>query len=207
MLNLNTNVSLVHKLTHGYFIASKYLSGKLQREVVLTIYDSVIGQSASAYMFLSDSKVVLVISSNLGDLPSSLYEIEKSDKFEIIEQADLKKVLNSPESEQNLLIKTSHPISWIRLNSRFLLLTDIKADALYGTYRWNMLTFVWVGAKYREEQKNLLTMISAILNEKPFPSIKPVSGMSGTLAKINIYGMILILLAFASFIVFAILNK
>lgn len=185
-----------HKSTHGYFLAKNLFRGIFRREVFLTVYDSKINKSCYGYLFLCDDSVFLSIIGNLSN-DSGIYKLESSDFLKIIDdEIKLKQIINATNSgERYANVSSANEICYLSLNNKYLLLINIQSDSVYyptiasGAYSVKYLNH----GDYIIKVKNLVSVISNILNKQAIASYPPIHGISAIVSNLIIYSQVFVM--------------
>lgn len=205
---LEQNLSFFQDWTHGYFTAKHYFKGEFKREMYVTFFDTKNKVGSYAYIFVT-TKNILFFVNNLNNEKNVLFELEPSDRIEIIEQGNeyLKTVLNSvPHAETSMSIQTSLPINLLKLNESFVILMNIQPDMKYGSMvDMNFKTIYLIEKEYNENLSHFMQLTREILNNTSPDFSKSLPGISTTLSFVNIYGVIIGAILFVLTIVAAII--
>ena len=121
---LSVSGTMLHRQSHGYFLARRFFAGDLKREVFVTVVDIKNRRSYYGYLFLTEKNALLTI---LKNRECQVYAFDRQDRYEQVpaDPERLRRALTDTGYDINLYVSTSHPVSFIKINSDYLLLSDV----------------------------------------------------------------------------------
>jgi hypothetical protein len=173
-----------------FFAAQKHGRGALQR-VVFTGLINLKTKSLSFGTLYLFSKNVLAYLDKPGDKPRQLVELEPSDSINTLSPDDplIQEFINQNPDVSRIAfnLDTTHPLAYVCINNHLLLLPDIQPFRVYGKPRLKPITKYLNSANYEQEVKNLTQAINQIVQNQPPDLTPPLSGISPSVARLNIY--------------------
>lgn len=208
MKTLTTNLSYLHRITHSFFYTVPKLQGKFRREVFLTIYDTQTHRANYGYLFLSD-KSAIFLADSWDNQSFSVIELDAQDQWDSLpaDNAKLKEIFNQvPDSQKAFKLEITNPIQLLRLNQRYLFITDLQPDLTYGEISLSAKTIYTTKKDSPERADNLKTVLTQITAQKTPNWDLKLPGIHAYIATANIIAVsfaFVFAIVFFSFIIIA----
>ncbi len=147
-----------------------YFKGIYYRAVPATVFDKTNGQNTVGVIYVCAQNVLLLLQTH--STHGQLYQLEIKDTFRTLDQDNelLKKAANDQSAMRRFInVKTSHPVTFVELNSRYIFIIDFiqPMNSNFGAITIASETWL-VGKNYIEKNANLLRAINAVLHGQPF---------------------------------------